>query len=274
MSVSKTSWLLAVAVLGCLLIGAQSAQAGYVLIDDFESYTLGNFNDGGTDARAPDGPWTARDGAGALTGTGLVRVESDGSTQHLDFGWNAGWRGAYRDVPDIAEGGAGTYYFQVRTRDDTPDASYGLTDEAVATGAGFSDFEAQVGLVDDGDGGNGMFNLIARNAGSFDTLVTGLSADTWYDVWIVANNAADTYSVFLGTTGSPNVLGTLVGSNLAFRNGTTDPLTAFMTLANGHDDAKADLDDIYYNPAAVPEPASAVLVILGMALIAWAAPRR
>ncbi len=256
------------AVLAVMLCGVQAATAAYILVDDFESYTVGTFHGNSTSTTAQvsqGGPWEARDGSGVVPSTGLVELETDNPNQYITFGWNAGWRGAFRDVPDIADGAVGTYYFQVRTGDDTPDASYGLTDEAVATSAGFSDFEAQIALVDDGDGGNGLFKLIARDGGGFVDLLTGLSADTWYDAWIVANNATDKYSVYFGTTGDPETLGTLVGSALAFRNGTSDPLTAFMTLSNNHADDDARLDNIYQY---VPEPASAALVIVGMVLVA------
>ena len=256
---------LVVAAMLVSLLGAQSAVAQYSLVEDFESYTLGTWNTPTTATAV----WTSNTGGG----TGLVAIESDGSTQHLAFGWNAGQRGAWRATTPIAEGGSGTYYFQVRSEDATPDVSYGLSDAAAPTG--FGDFEVQVGLVDDGDGGNGVFNIIARNGGAFEVLDTGLMPNTWYDVWVVVDNLADTYDVYYGTTGDPSTLGTNIGSGLAFRNGVAaNDLNRFWTLANGHEDLNAHLDNIYHNPNAVPEPSALVLTLAAGSLALTSLRRR
>lgn len=262
--------------LAVALLAAGQSLAAFVLVDDFESYSTGNANGGGSTAFTGNGgPWQPRDSGGDIGGSGLIRVENDGSTNHFAFGWNAGTRSAYLpSTTPIADGDSATYYFQVRTTDDTPDMSYGLSDEPTATGAGFGDFEAQVALVDDGDNGNGEFKLIARDgADGFVDLATGLVADTWYDIWLVVNNATDTYTVYMDANGGdPDALGSLVGQGLGFRNGpASNDLVTFMVLEpNGNPtDATAHLDNIYYSRTTVPEPSTIALAVGAVALLAY-----
>ena len=260
--------LLASAVAVASLAALSSAQAAFVSVDDFESYSVASYSGGSTAFVANGGPWQSNIGGP----TGLVSIkENDPNTpsanKYLAHGWNVGFRGANRTVPTIADGDSATYYFQIRTEDPTPDVSYGLSDDATGALGSFGNFEAQVALTTDP---NGVPRLGARNGGSFELdLVTGLSADTWYDIWIVADNAADTYDVYLGTSGDPDVLGTKVASNFGFRNGAaSNDLVTFMTLSNNHGDNQANLDNIYYNPNAIPEPGTLALLALGSLCIA------
>jgi hypothetical protein len=248
-------------------VGSRAGVAAYILVDDFQSYTTGNSNSGGSNAfTANGGPWRSRSDTGNITGSGLIQIQNDGSTNHLAFGWNAGTRAAYRAVPTIAEGDSAIYYFQIRSGDATPDMSYGLSDQAMATSAAFGDFEVQVALVDDGNGSNGLFKLVARPSSGLVDLATGLSVDTWYDIWLVVNNESDTYDVYFDTNvGDPNSLGALVGNDLTFRNGlASNDLVTFMTLdpptGGNPADSQADLDDIYMQ--VIPEPSSMALAVL------------
>jgi hypothetical protein len=271
MKILKAVLLLAVAT------WALPASAAFVSVDDFQSYTVGNFNVGGSTAQAV---WKIRDGATTVANSGLVEVRLDGANQHLGFGWGGGQRGVYRPAPPIVEGDVATYYFQVRSQDATPDVSYGLTDQALPTNAapqGFGDFEVQLALVDDGNTTNNLFRLVGRNGGVLQELATGLSPNTWYDIWAVVNNSTDQYNVYFGTTGDPNVLGTLVGTGLGFRNGlAANDLITFMTLtgSGGTADRQAHLDNIYFNSEAVPEPASLSAACIGMLLLGFCRSRR
>ena len=231
--------------------GLNSVSSGSVsLFEDFESYTVGTYNGGSTAFVANGGPWQSNTGGG----TGLVSIEeldpnTPSANKYAAFGWNAGVRGVNATIPTIAEGNTGTVYFQVRSEDATPDASYGVTDDATGALGAFGNFEAQVALVEDGDAGNGQFNLIARDGGGFTApLQTGLTPNTFYDVWLVLDNASDTYDVFFGTSGNPNGIASAVkvAEGLGFRNGAAaNDLITFMTLANGHEDNNANLDNIY-----------------------------
>ncbi len=248
---------------------ASAANAAYTLIDDFETYTVGSYSGGSTAFVDNGGPWQSNVGGG----TGLVAIEEEGAggNKYLAHGWNQGLRGANRTVTSIAEGTAATYYFQVRTEDASPDVSFGLSDQATGALANFGDFEVQVALTFESSAG---IRLGARNGGAFETsLVTGLSANTWYDIWVVVDNAADTYDVYYGTTGDPDTLGTLIADDFSFRNGAAgNDLVTFMTLSNFHEDNNANLDNIHYNSVAIPEPAA--LALLGLGCLCLARRRR
>jgi hypothetical protein len=271
MKILKAVLLLAVAT------WALPANAAFVSVDDFESYTAGNFNVGGSTAQAV---WKIRDQNGTVANSGLVEVRNDGTTQHLGFGWGGGQRGAYRPTTPVVEGDVATYYFRVRSQDQTPDVSYGLSDQPLPTNAapiGFGDFEVQLALVDTGTTTDNLFKLVGRNGGALVDLATGLAPNTWYDIWTVVNNANDTYNVYFGTSGDPNVLGALVGSGLGFRNGpAANDLITFMTLTGnaGTADRQAHLDNIFFNSEAVPEPASLSAACIGMLLLGVCRSRR
>jgi hypothetical protein len=250
----KTTCLAAAA----LALAAQPACAQYTLVDDFESYTVGTYSAGSTAFVGNGGPWQSSNGGA----TGLVSIKNDGDN-YLAWGWNAGVRGANRAVTPIVDGGIGTYYFQISTTDATPDTSYGLSDLTTGARGAFGDFEVQVALTYSAADG---IRVGARNGATTAlSLVTGLSVNTWYDVWVEVNNAANTYNVYFGQTGDPNILGSLIATDFGFRNGAAaNDLVTFMTLANNHEDNNANLDNIYYNPMAVPEPTTAVLLLGGV----------
>ncbi len=249
-----------------IALGASPAFAAYTLVDDFQGYTVGNANAGGSNAFTQNGgPWQPRDGAANLAGSGLIQIQNDGSTNHLAFGWNnSAARAAYLPtIPPIPEGASGTYYFQISTGSTSVNSSFGLSDATTATNAGFGDFEVQVALTNQ----SGSIHFGARDGGSFQTsLVTGLSINTWYDVWLVVDNATDTFDVYFGTTGDRDVLGTQVATGFGFRNGTaSNDLVSFMTLdGGGQADSAARVNNIYFNTVAVPEPGAALLGGLGL----------
>lgn len=240
------------------LLGATLSQAAYVLVDDFEGYNTGTSATGNSNAFVLNGgPWSTSNGGG----TSFVNIANDGDN-HLRFGWNNGTRAANRSVPTIADGGSGTYYFQIQTTDATPDVSFGLSDLASGALGSFGDFEVQVALVTNGSSAS----IGARNGDTFQMLQT-VSASTWYDVWVVVDNAADNFDVYLGTGGNPNSLGTKIANDFAFRNagaGNVGDLVTFMTLENDNQDNSSFVDNIYYNSVAVPEPSTILLGGLGL----------
>ena len=266
MKIRKSSILLAVVAAVVLAVSPLQAVAGFTLIDDFESYSVGLLRDEVTGATVSEGGiWEPINATTSGAGIAL-----DGANHYLATGVPGGGniRGAYGNVPAIADGSSAMYYFQIWTSDATPNNSWGLSDIAAPTN--FPDFEVQIILNGNTNGGTGLFDLRGRNGALTDVLQSGLTANTWYDVWIDVDNATDTYDVYFGTSGDPNVLGALVGSNLAFRNGTSDSLITFVSLGFEHDLRAAGTDNLYRyeQDVVVPEPASVALAIGSVALLA------
>ncbi|HKK17657.1 MAG TPA: hypothetical protein VJ952_03165 [Opitutales bacterium] len=259
---------LALVSLIALASGASSAQAQtFTLLDDFESYTTGSTSS--SDAFvAQDGPWTGWAG-GDPTGSSLITVDESGGNKFLQYGWQGGQRGAYRSLTaPISNTASGTYYFQIWSSNDSGNASYGLSDSS-SPNSGFDSFNVQISFV----GLGSSLKLVGRDGASDVDLATGLSEDTWYDIWLDVDNVNDTFDVYYGTTGDPGTMGTLVGSDLAFRSSTTNSLVTFAALDDGSNgsNTQEQLDNIYYN--VVPEP-SAFALLAGCFGMTWIMLRR
>ena len=203
-----------------------STSPSQFVIDDFESYSLGDVND------VANPPWTAH------ASSTYSDIEDDGTgNQVLAYGHdNASapdYGGASRAMPAdgvISDGDIATFFYRVNSKQDDPDHSFGLSD-GTDTGAGwFADYEAQVALVDDGDAGNGTFNLVVRNGGGTTTAATGLTPNTWYNIWIVVDQTTDTYDVYQNTGTGDATGGDQVASGFGFRNGTTAPLNTILAF--------------------------------------------
>jgi VCBS repeat-containing protein len=195
------------------------------ITDDFEApYTVGQVRDDD----ATNGVWNSN-------GSGLVRVESQGGNQYLSFGWNGGFRGAYRALgAGVPEGGEGVVSFRARAEDDDGSYYFGLTEDSTpATASGEpADFRAIVGFEADGTNDN-AFNLVANGT----TLATGLIINTWYDIEMHIDGANDTYDIYLNGV-QQNI------SAINFVQSTTDTLSTFAISGNGGSNLEAHLDDL------------------------------
>ena len=215
-----------------------TAVATRYLIDDFQGYATGNVRD----VASP--PWTAHQD------TGFADIESDGGSQVLSYGWSSDFRGVSRTLADDAvleDDGVGTYFFRINSKTDAPNHNVGVGDQATTSGVDFGDFEAQVRLKQDATAGT--FALDARNGGSFTTtLANGLATNTWYNVWLVVDQAADTYDVYLGSgTGDATAGNKLNATPLSFRNGTAADLNTILGLAGSSPvDNAVRVDDLYF----------------------------
>ncbi|HOT73556.1 MAG TPA: LamG domain-containing protein [Anaerohalosphaeraceae bacterium] len=206
------------------LIGSVQA----VLVDDFESYLPGVitqvtggkwvpvFGGVGTD---PGADSTVRQIAADPTNpmNQVIYVETN----------NAGQYGMYGVIPAeaaIKDNTVGTLFLQFYVTTTALDESFGLTSIDAPTSGGFGNFNCQVALV--------RGNLLVRNGGSSTTVGT-FQANTWYYIWIVVNNTANTYSVYIKNTPSDATAADRVAQDFAFRSGSTDgDLDRFYTIAN------------------------------------------
>jgi putative glycosyl hydrolase len=218
--------------------GDGAGVASRFVIDNFESYALGDVR------TTASPPWTAHQD------TTLADIESFNNSKVLTYGWASGVRGVSRSLPESAvidNDETATLFFRINSKTDDPDHNIGLGDQA-STGTGdFADFEAQLRMKQGTSAGT--FALDARNGGSFSaTLASGLTLNSWYNIWMVVNQSTDTYDLYMNTgTGAATAGNKLNATPLAFRNGTTNPLNSLLGLSNSAPiDNGARVDDLYY----------------------------
>jgi len=103
------------------------------------------------------------------------------------------------------------------------------------------------------DNGSGGLDIVTTDGAI--VLKAGLARGQWYNVWIVANNATDTFDLYLSEAEGPAGEATLptpedlVESNIPFGVATTEPLTG-MIFANPTGTGQADriyIDEIYWD---------------------------
>ena len=128
------------------------------------------------------------------------------------------------------------------TDDDTPNTQ---------DGGAFNDFRAGVNLTDDGNASNGTYNPQVGAS----TLATGLTEGTWYNLWMVVDNANDTMDLYLnGGISKPTVGDKINGSPVAFMNGTANAIDRFVVSGSGQvngNQLTACVDDINLDAGAV-----------------------
>ena len=239
--------------LAALFAGLVStASAAFVLIDDFDradSATVGN-------------GWVA-DTQYSIVDNSLRAQGNNGEAYKLlDPG------------SQIANNTTGTFFFQIFVA-GTPvvdeSLSFGLSDLATPGGS-TGDFEVQVSIADPGSTAVAGTTLFP-NDGTNQTL----AADTWYNVWAVADNTNDEVDWYL-TTGTSAAVAAF-STDSGFRNGTTDALQSVFSRTFGSNPANSDVrfDNLYIdptgqnlaNPVVIPEPSTFALMagVLGLGLV-------
>lgn len=224
---------------------------GFCLLENFDDKLNGSIRS--------QGAWQTNPG-GALDGavvTGTPPAFFTGKALQIDPA-GVQFRGnAYLSLHDnsIAEGNTGTLFFQIYSDDvndsyvhvglsDLPNPR--LTDGGSGQVALYKDFEAQFSLD------RGQFSV---KHGSDTIPLTNLNAEseTLYNVWMVANNASDTYEVYL--QGGSHVAPTKAFSGeldeFNFRNGpAAADLQTFYSLPSPNItlNSKHYFDNIYIDP--------------------------
>ncbi len=197
-------------------------QISQFIIDDFEGYSLGDVN------TVASPTWIGH------AGSDVADIEDDGTgNKVLTFGGLENYGAASMLLPvgaQIDNTETSTFFFRFNSKTDDPDSSFGLSDQSnTGNSFVFSDYEAQVRIVDDA-GASGTYMLDARDGGGFTSaLTTGLATDTWYNLWMVVDQTTDTYDIYLNTGSSDATSGDKLNSSpLSFRNGTTDTLISIL----------------------------------------------
>jgi hypothetical protein len=214
-----------------------SGRISQYLVDDFDNYAVGNVSS----VASP--PWTAHQN------TSYADIESLRSNKVLTYGYTADNRGASRSLsPEttLSNSDSATYFFRISSKTNAPNHSLGLGDQASTDATNYSDYEAQLRLK---QGTGNTFDIDARNGSVFSsTLATGLSLNTWYNVWMVIDQTTDTYDIYMNTgADAATASNKLNATPLAFRNGTTSDLNTFLALAASSPiDNGVRVDDLYF----------------------------
>jgi len=241
-----------------ILLASAAAQAGLGLVENFEGMSTTISPDGGACTGVMGGTLDTQS-----EGTGNINiVDIDGSRVVTVIGHSSGnnarafgFNGITNTIDNSETGiafcrfwlrdtsrAARTYMGLISDATDNPINSTNA-DNPMSIPAGFS-------WVDDGSGG---LDIVTTDGAI--VLKAGLARGQWYNIWIVANNAADTFDLYLSEAEGPAGEATLptpedlVESNIPFGVATTEPLTG-MIFANPTGTGQADriyIDEIYWD---------------------------
>lgn len=199
-----------------------SGPSGFTLLDNFDG-----LNSGALDGQ---GGWATS----AATVT-VANDPADAENQVMShFGTNVrAWKAL-----TIPNGETATVFYRMR-REGSIDASFGTSDMASPSTA-YSDFETQLNTQN-----SDVLNV--RDAGSFDPVDT-FADNTWYDVWMVIDNASDTFEVYLkgGALTERTLLDNGAQTVFGFRNGSaSNAIQTFFARTGSTSPGSLLIDDIY-----------------------------
>lgn len=249
--------------LGTLLLSVISAQAAFVLVDDFESYVDGQDING-------QNSWTSvsqADGAEVFNQVGESYLTLD-STQTVN-----GRIGATYAGPSVAADNSGTYFFRFRTPGTpaSPSKSWNMGFGHADADKDYSDFEGFLQVQD-----TGAMNY--RDANTTPSVAdSSWSADQWYNVWLVANptgtEGTDLYDLYVtsGSDAATSANALVSVTDISMRTGNGSGVDSFYFMAESGSYDTLQIDSLYFdgtganlaNPTAVPEPGAASLLVLG-----------
>ncbi|MGB1129294.1 MAG: LamG-like jellyroll fold domain-containing protein [Haloferula sp.] len=212
---------------------------GFVLIDDFESYSLDSnlLGQGGwntnptqtpiTDARITTDPDNSSDQV-----VSLIEITDNGSQGAID-----------NTVLEIEDGTTATVFF--RMRHTAP--------------AGDADTPMGVGTSDNGIHGHIDLQMKFRDGGDNGQLMTtggtpdarDISRDIWFKVWWVitngANGGAETMECYLQSDDDPDYHDIRLATTVTRESGQTDPIIDTLAFTKFNDFGLLLIDDIYYD---------------------------
>lgn len=239
--------LAALAVLGC-----GQAQADFTLVEDFESHTSGA-------ALTAKGNWFAQGGINPATG-GTIIFEGSKCARILG-GSNNGCYYLPLGANAIADDTTGTLFFRFRSQPAAwlQIAAY-LTNWQPTSGDWWG--HDQAGFYSRWNMGDGTALRPRWNSGDNTRDVVGGS---WYNVWIVADNAANTYALYLSQGTDPATGGAssiTVATGIPFRYATDALDYLYFADTDGNATTGILLDDIHVdtggtnlaNPWTIPVP--------------------
>ncbi|MHC4633354.1 MAG: discoidin domain-containing protein, partial [Planctomycetota bacterium] len=241
-----------------VLLAGTAVQAKLQLVENFEGMST---------TASPDGQPCSGVMGGTLDtqseGTGNIDiVDYDGSRVVTVIGHSSGnnarafgFNGITNPI-DNSETGIAFCRFMLRSTSRAPRTYIGLvsddTDNPITNTNADNPMSIPAGFswVDNGSGG---LDIFTADGGTI--LGAGFARAQWYNVWIVANNEADTFDLYLSEATGPAGEATLpspedlVAGNIPFGIATADPLTG-MIFANPTGTGQAErvwIDEIYWD---------------------------
>jgi hypothetical protein len=200
----------------------------FARVEDFESHALGS------EPSSTNG-WVERGAA-----NGVIVSNGNGQAAQLISSGNAGYNLDLR-MNSIPAGGKGTVFFRTRSTGSIYNLAAYVTDWSWDSGVWWENDQA--GIFGRFDYGDGTALRPHWNYGN----IQDIQGDKWYNVWVVADNAAKTFDLYLSrnddnaTGGGTSVT---VATGEAFRSNTANELRYFMFLGTSDPDGGL-VDDIY-----------------------------
>ena len=239
-----------------VLLASTAVQAKLQLVENFDSMATGK-PDGIACTGVMGGTWDTDS-----EGTGNVNIEDRDASRVLQFrGHSSGDRrgvgfNGITNTIDNSEAGKVFLRFMLRSSSETPRTYIGLISDAsnnpiTSTSVNApTDIPAGFGLLDNGSGG---FDLVKTDGTT--VLKAGLARTQWYNVWIVADNDADTFDLYLSEATGPAGEATLpnpedlVERSIPFGVATTDPLNGmiFACPAGTGQSTRTYVDEIWWD---------------------------
>jgi hypothetical protein len=246
----------------------------FQLVDDFESYGYGTKLSGVSCTGDAGGYW---DQESDTTSNVKIRNENTPGNQYYAL-WASsalskrgmGFAGV---ANSISNAGAGAAFLRFQVDGDVkPVSAYlGMHDLTLPAGNKFVDGTSCVpGSINAGfelyrEATSG--NYAIRTVDGATTLKNDLAAGQWYNLWIAADNAADTFDLYLSASSAPDGsvalpdAADLIASGLSFSTATDNALGGLMFMqGTSVQGSGVNIDDVYWS---VPEPATLVLLGLG-----------
>jgi len=231
--------ILWIGLFGCLLVRTgnlrithplAAAPAGtFQLVDNFDTLALGALH--------------GQNGWQATTGINVIGDPSNAPNQVAEI--TASGAQAYKALPTaISNVNTGTLHFRLR-RYGHIDGFTGLSDLAAPND--WVSYETQFGA----QSAHAADEFVVRDSGQFDVLGNYFADQTWYCLWLVANNPNDSYQVYAqgGAFATPTPLDAAGQTTFGFRNGGGDALLTFLArMDTSKSQGSFYLDDIYVDP--------------------------
>jgi len=240
-----------------VLLACAPLQADFGLVENFESMATGS-PDGRACTGVMGGIWDTE-----IEGTGNITIgDNSGSRNVTVIGHSSG--GVARAVGfnginnTIDEGETGKVFFRLMLRSASlvPRTYMGLISDASDNPMNTTNADnpmsipAGFGLLDNGSGGL----KIVKTDGTT-VLKPDVVRGQWYNFWIVADNEADTFDLYLSAAKGPGGEATLpspenlVERNIPFGVATTAPLTGmiFTNITGTGQAERIYIDDIYWD---------------------------